>query len=111
MTTVKPHNEEMKIIMNKDIFVFFLWNEDNNLINKYSKEVDINKLSFNIIIQISTCILISGYLAFFTTVAGKVNMSGCWCHWCNLSTKEWSDKSHAKRMLWTVDLLNKSLND
>ena len=38
-------------------------------------------------------------------------MSGCWCHWCNLSAKEWSDKSHIKGMLWTIDLLKKSLND
>ena len=38
-------------------------------------------------------------------------MAGCWCHWCNLSAKEWSDKSHIKGMLWTIDLLKKSLND
>ena len=40
-----------------------------------------------------------------------MNMSSCWCHWCNLSVKEWSDKSHIKGMLWTIDLLKKSLND
>ena len=38
-------------------------------------------------------------------------MSGCWCHWCNLSPKEWSNKSHTKGMLWTIDLLKKSFND
>ena len=63
--------------MNKDMCVFFMWNEDNKLIIKYSKEKDINKSSFNKIIQIPTRILISDYLAFFATVAGKVNMSGC----------------------------------
>ena len=70
-----PLNEEMKIIMNKDMFVFFMWNEENKLVIEYSKEDDINKSSFNNIIQIPTCILISGDLVFFATVVGKVNMS------------------------------------
>ena len=77
---VRPLNEEIKIIINKDIFVFFMWNEDNKLIIEYLKEDDINKSSFNNIVQIPTRILISDYLAFFTTVVGKVNMSSCWCH-------------------------------
>ena len=71
-----PLNEEMKIIMNKDMFVFFMWNEENKLVIEYSKEDDINKSSFNNIIQIPTCILISGDWEFFATVVGKVNMSG-----------------------------------
>ena len=90
--------------MNKDMFVYFMWNEDKKLIIKYSKEEDINKSSSNKIIQIQTRILISGELAFFSTVGGRVNMSGCWYHLCNLSAKKWTDKSHTKGMLWTVDL-------
>ena len=78
----------MKLLMNKDMFVFFMRNKDKKLIIKYSKEEDINKSFLNKIIQIKTRILISGDLAFFTTVVGKVNKSGCWCHWCNLSAKE-----------------------
>ena len=77
---VKPLNEEMKLLMNKDICVFFIWNEDNKLIIKYLKEEDINKSSYNKIIQIQTRILIFGDLAFFATVVGKVDMSSCWCH-------------------------------
>ena len=77
----------MKLLMNKDMFVFFMWNEDIKLIIKYSKEEDMKKSSFHKIIQIQRRILISGDLVFFATVIGKVNMSGCWCHWCNLSTK------------------------
>ena len=82
-------------------------NKDKKLIIKYSKGKDINKSLFNKIIQIKTRILISGDLAFFATSVGKVNMSGCWCHWCNLSAKEWSDKTHTKGMLWTIDLFKK----
>ena len=89
----------MKLLMNKDMFVFFMWNEDNKLIIKYSKEEDINKSSYNKIIQIKTRFLISRDLAFFATVVGKVNMSGCWCHWCTLSAKGWSNRSHTKGML------------
>ena len=79
-STVKPLNEEIKILMNKDIFLFFIWNEDKKIIIKYSQEENINKSSYNKIIQIKTRLLISGDLAFFATVVGKVNMSGCWCH-------------------------------
>ena len=93
------------------MFVYFMWNEDKKLIIKYSKEEDINKSIYKKIIQIKTRLLISGDLAFFATVVGKVNMSGCWCHWCNLSAKEWSDKSHIKGMSWTIHLLKKLCND
>ena len=33
----------MKLLMEKDMCVYFMWNEDKKLIIKYSKEVDINK--------------------------------------------------------------------
>ena len=62
--------------------------KDNKLIIEYSKEDDINKSIFNNIIQIPTRILISGDLVFFATVVGKVNMSGYWYRWSNLSAKE-----------------------
>ena len=40
---VKPLNEEMKLLMEKHMFVYFKWDEDKKLIIKYSKEGDINK--------------------------------------------------------------------
>ena len=84
-----------------------MWDEDKKLTIKYSKEGDINKSIYKKVIQIKTRLLISGDLAYFATIVGKVNMSGCWCHWCNLSPQEWSNKSHTKGMLWTIDLLKK----
>ena len=86
-----------------------MWNEDKKLIIKHSKEEDINKSIYKDIIQIKTRLLISGDLEVFATVVGKVNISGCWCHWCNLSSKDWSDKSHIKGILWTIDLLKKNI--
>ena len=62
-------------------------------------------------IQISTRLLISGDLALFATVVGKVNRSGCWCHWCNLSPFEWENIHHEKGTLWTIDLMKKCLHD
>ena len=38
-------------------------------------------------------------------------MSGCWCHWCNLSPFEWENIHHEKDTLWTIDLMKKCLND
>ena len=55
--------------------------------------------------QLQTCILISRDLVYFTTVVGKFNISSCWYHWCNLSSKEWSDESHSKETLWIIDLM------
>ena len=40
----------MKMIMNEDRF--FMWNEDNELIVKYSKSEGINKLIFRNVIKI-----------------------------------------------------------
>ena len=77
----------MKSLMNKDRSMYLMWNEDKKLIIKYSKEEDINKSIYTHIIQIKTRLLIYGDLAFFATNVSKVNMSGCWCHWCNLSAK------------------------
>ena len=73
----------MKIMINKNMCVFCMWNKDNKFRIKYSKSDDINESSFINIIRITKRILISGGLAFFATVVGKVNMSSCWCHWCN----------------------------
>ena len=34
---IKPLNDELKFLMKKDIFFFLMWNEDKELIVKYSK--------------------------------------------------------------------------
>ena len=86
---VKSINDDMKILMNKDTFVFLLWNEDDKLTIQYSTKDDCNASSYLKVIHITSRLLISGDLAFFATVVGKVNRSGCWCHWCNLSPFEW----------------------
>ena len=68
---VKPINDGMKILMNKDIFVYLLWNEDNKLTIYYSTIDDINESSYMKVIEIFTRLLISGDLAFFAARESK----------------------------------------
>ena len=95
----------MKLLINKDMFVFLLQNEDNKLTIQYSIKDECNESSYVKVIQISTRLLIPGDLEFFATIVGKVNRSGCWCHWCNLSSFEWDDIHYEKGTLWTIDLM------
>ena len=37
---VKPINDDMKLLISNDMFVFLLWNEDNKLIIQYSTKDD-----------------------------------------------------------------------
>ena len=74
---VKSLNDEIKIITNEDMFVYFMWNEDIRLIVKYSKSEDMNVFKFVSVNKTPTCILISGDLVFFAFIFGKVKMSGC----------------------------------
>ena len=60
--------------------LFFIWNEDKILIVKPSRSEDAIKSSFTNIIEMRTRILISRDLAYFTTIVGKLKMSGCWCY-------------------------------
>ena len=78
---------------------FLLWNEDNKLARQYSTKDECNESIYVKVIQISTILLISGDLAFFATVVGKVNRSSCWCHWCNISPFEWEHIHHEKGTL------------
>jgi hypothetical protein len=47
-------------------------------------------------------VLVTGDLAYFAAILGKVNMAGGWCTWCGLSPKQWSPTDHGKGELWTL---------
>ena len=68
---VKPINDDMKTLMNKDMFVFLLWNEDDKLTIQYSTKDDCNTSSYLKVIQITTRLLISEDLAFLQLLYGK----------------------------------------
>ena len=77
ISIVKPINDYMKILMNKGMFVYLLWNKDDKLIIQYSTKYHINESSYMKVIEISTRLLISGDLVYFATDVGKVNRSDC----------------------------------
>ena len=43
---VKAINDEMKLLINKDMFVFLLWNEENKFTIQYSTKYDCNESSY-----------------------------------------------------------------
>jgi hypothetical protein len=50
-------------------------------------------------------VFVTGDLAYFAAILGKVNMAGDWCTWCGLSAKEWSPTYHDKSELWTLEAM------
>jgi hypothetical protein len=50
-------------------------------------------------------VFVTGDLAYFAAILGKVNMAGDWCTWCGLSAKEWSPADHDKGQLWTLEAM------
>ncbi len=50
-------------------------------------------------------VFVTGDLAYFAAILGKVNMAGDWCTWCGLSAKEWSPEDHDKGELWTLEAM------
>ena len=48
----------------------------------------------------------TGDLAFYAACLGKLNASGIWCSWCNLSFKEWEKKGHERGDNWTLTKMN-----
>ena len=49
---VKPLNEEMKLLMEKDMFEYFMWNEDKNLSSNIRKKKILPNLSTKNIIKL-----------------------------------------------------------
>ena len=50
-------------------------------------------------------VFVTGDLAYFSAILGKVSMAGDWCTWCGLSAKEWSPEDHDKGELWTLEAM------
>jgi hypothetical protein len=61
---------------------------------------DVEQLT--IVCNLPIRVFVTGDLAYFAAILGKVNMAGDWCTWCGLSTKEWSPMDHDKGELWTL---------
>ena len=55
-------------------------------------------------------IYVCGDLAFYATITGRHNISNMICPYCDLNTKQWSEKDHEKGEAFTLKRLN-SLNE
>jgi hypothetical protein len=53
-------------------------------------------LPLTVISSLPIRVFVTGDLAYFAAILGKVNMAGDWCTWCGLSAKEWSPTDHEK---------------
>ena len=51
-------------------------------------------------------IVISGDLAFYSTMLGKPGMDSKWCHLCNLGAAQWSNPKTCKGVLWNRENMN-----
>ncbi len=58
-----------------------------------------------IITNLPIQVFVTGNLAYFAAILGKVNMAGNWCTWCGLLAKEWSPTDHDKGKLWTLEAM------
>jgi hypothetical protein len=47
-------------------------------------------------------VFVTGDLAYFAAILGKLKMAGDWCTWCGLLVKEWSPTDHDMGKLWTL---------
>ena len=56
-------------------------------------------------------LFLTGDLAFYAAVLGKVNMSGTWCTWCNLRNVEWERKDHDIGNEWTKEKMKQLRRD
>jgi hypothetical protein len=77
--------------------------QDGNLYCSMKNDDDQSLLT--IITNLPIRVFVTGDLAYFAAILGKVNMAGDWCTWCRLSAKEWSPTDHDKGELWTLEAM------
>ena len=49
--------------------------------------------------------VVTGDLAWYAAVLGKVNMASNWCTWCKLSGNDWKEKNHRKGEHWNIEVM------
>jgi hypothetical protein len=71
--------------------------------NSFCRMKNDDDQSLTIITRLPIQVFVTGDLAYFAAILGKVNMAADWCTWCGLSAKEWSPTDHDKGELWTLE--------
>ena len=57
---------------------------------------------FEYVRQCNIRIVVTGDLAFYAAVLGKVNGAGHWCTWCQHSYNDWKGENHQAGLKWTL---------
>jgi hypothetical protein len=76
--------------------------QDGNLSCRMKND---DEQSLTIITNLPIPVFVTGDLAYFAAILGKVNMAGDWCTCCGLSAKKWSPTDHDKGKLWTLEAM------
>jgi hypothetical protein len=100
-TVARELNEGLWRIVDKVLVVHFAENHDPVIV--FAVEAPAAEERHNNWAMFGIQALISGDLAFFSTILGKPNMSPIWCNWCMLSKQAWSVAGHAPGDRWAID--------
>jgi hypothetical protein len=97
-----PLNESMKEVIDSGALQF-IRDGDGSLSCRMQNQDDPPLVTLRSSLKIR--VFVTGDLAYFAAILGKVNMAGGWCTWCGLSPKEWSPTDHDKGQLWTLEAM------
>ena len=93
----------------EDYCLSFKWKIDGKLEVAYEEKNKYSLSNYVSHVSIPLRILISGDLAFFAIVVGKIYTSRKWYHWCKLSPAEWENCDHEKVAMWSIQLIKDNL--
>jgi hypothetical protein len=99
-SVARPLNESMKEVMESGALQ--LIRDENGSVAFRMKNDDQDEQPLTVLSSLHIRVFVTGNLAYFAAILGKVNMAGGWCTWCGLSPKEWSPQDHEKSKLWTL---------
>jgi hypothetical protein len=95
-----PLNESMKEVIESGALQ--LIRDEHGSVAFQMKSDDQDDPPLTLLSSLTIRVFVTGDLAYFAAILGKVNMAGGWCTWCGLSPKEWSPQDHDKGELWTL---------
>jgi hypothetical protein len=99
-----PLNNSLKEVINSGALQV-IRDEDGSVAFRMKKEGQEDDQPLTVLSSLHIRVFVTGDLAYFAAILGKVNMAGGWCTWCGLSPREWSPIDHDKGQLWTLEAM------
>jgi hypothetical protein len=97
-----PLNESIKELIDSEALQV-IRDENGSVVFRMKKDDRDDPAGLTILSSLPIRVFVTGDLAYFAAILGKVNMAGGWCTWCGLSPREWSPPDHDKGELWTLE--------